>query len=194
MWNFGSSTVFLSFVLSLFPSSSSWQYFFSYYNIKNLMGLPCLSQRCRPLDNMLLHIFLDRSMRWLKRLMYNMLNFFKEIIVLQNIYIHTHIYTYIYTLLFSCQVVSDSLKPHGLQHARPPCPSPSPRDIYLIPGTSKRLSSHILGFPLEHAFLTVNLQLLAKIWIGWEFPKLLSPSSVCLIVLLPIYLFLLGFY
>ena len=27
-------------------------------------------------------------------------------------------------LLFSCLVVSDSLWPHGLQHARPPCPSP----------------------------------------------------------------------
>ena len=25
-------------------------------------------------------------------------------------------------------VVSDSLGPHGLQHARPPCPSPTPRD------------------------------------------------------------------
>ena len=29
-------------------------------------------------------------------------------------------------LLFSCSVVSDSLQPHGLQHARLPCPSPSP--------------------------------------------------------------------
>ena len=29
-------------------------------------------------------------------------------------------------LLFSCQVVSDSSRPHGLQHARLPCPSPSP--------------------------------------------------------------------
>ena len=28
---------------------------------------------------------------------------------------------------FSRSVVSDSLRPHGLQHARPPCPSPSPR-------------------------------------------------------------------
>ena len=26
----------------------------------------------------------------------------------------------------SCSVVSDSLWPHGLQHARPPCPSPTP--------------------------------------------------------------------
>ena len=27
---------------------------------------------------------------------------------------------------FSRSVVSDSLRPHGLQHARPPCPSPTP--------------------------------------------------------------------
>ena len=27
---------------------------------------------------------------------------------------------------FSCSVVSDSLRPHALQHTRPPCPSPTP--------------------------------------------------------------------
>ena len=27
---------------------------------------------------------------------------------------------------FSCSVVSNSLWPHGLQHTRPPCPSPTP--------------------------------------------------------------------
>ena len=30
-------------------------------------------------------------------------------------------------LLFNHPVVSDSLRPHGLKHTRPPCPSPSPR-------------------------------------------------------------------
>ena len=30
-------------------------------------------------------------------------------------------------LLFSHSVVSNSLRPHRLQHARPPCPSPNPR-------------------------------------------------------------------
>ena len=30
-------------------------------------------------------------------------------------------------LSFSCSVMSDSLQPHGLQHTRLPCPSPSPR-------------------------------------------------------------------
>ena len=34
---------------------------------------------------------------------------------------------YIMLLLFSCQVMSNSLQPHGLQHTRPPCPSPPPR-------------------------------------------------------------------
>ena len=28
---------------------------------------------------------------------------------------------------FSRSIVSDSLQPHGLEHARPPCPSPTPR-------------------------------------------------------------------
>ena len=31
------------------------------------------------------------------------------------------------SVLFSHSVVSNSLHPHGLQHARPPCPSPTPR-------------------------------------------------------------------
>ena len=30
------------------------------------------------------------------------------------------------TVQFSCSVVSDSLRPHELQQARPPCPSPTP--------------------------------------------------------------------
>ena len=32
----------------------------------------------------------------------------------------------IYSVQFSHSIVSDSLWPHGLQHARPPCPSPTP--------------------------------------------------------------------
>ena len=45
------------------------------------------------------------------------------------IYIYIYIYMYVcislYILLFSCPVMSDSLRPHGLQHTRHPCPSPS---------------------------------------------------------------------
>ena len=32
-----------------------------------------------------------------------------------------------HSVQFSHSVVSNSLQPHGLQHARPPCPSPTPR-------------------------------------------------------------------
>ena len=34
--------------------------------------------------------------------------------------------TYDSSVQFSHSVVSDSLRPHELQHARPPCPSPTP--------------------------------------------------------------------
>ena len=34
---------------------------------------------------------------------------------------------HINSVQFNHSVVSDSLRPHGLQHARPPCPSPAPR-------------------------------------------------------------------
>ena len=40
-------------------------------------------------------------------------------------------------VLFSLSVVSDSLQAHEEQHARPPCPSPSPRAC-----SNSRLSSH----------------------------------------------------
>ena len=33
---------------------------------------------------------------------------------------------YLYLVQFSCSVMSDSLWPYELQHARPPCPSPTP--------------------------------------------------------------------
>ena len=41
--------------------------------------------------------------------------------------LHIFMWWYTFSLVqFSCSVVSDSLQPHGLQHARPPCPSPTP--------------------------------------------------------------------
>ena len=36
-----------------------------------------------------------------------------------------YIYTVEYSVQFSCSVVSDSLRPHESQHARPLCPSPT---------------------------------------------------------------------
>ena len=38
--------------------------------------------------------------------------------------IHSYICS---SVQFGCSVVSDSLRPHESQHARPPCPSPTPR-------------------------------------------------------------------
>ena len=41
------------------------------------------------------------------------------------LYTHTHTHTHIY-VQFSHSVMSNSSKPHELQHMRPPCPSPTP--------------------------------------------------------------------
>ena len=53
------------------------------------------------------------------------------------------------TVQFSRSVVSDSLRPHQSQHARPPCPSPTPAVHSLMTIESVMPSSHlILGRPL----------------------------------------------
>ena len=38
-----------------------------------------------------------------------------------------HFINGVISVQFSCSVMSDSLRPHELRHARPPCPSPTPR-------------------------------------------------------------------
>jgi len=45
---------------------------------------------------------------------------------------------------FSHSVVSHSLQPHGLQHARPPCPSPTPSLLKLMSIKSVMPSSHLI--------------------------------------------------
>ena len=68
----------------------------------------------------------------------------------------------------SCSVVSDSLRPHGLQHARPPCPSPTPgvySNSYPLsqwchPTKSSSVipfSSHLESFPASGFFLMNQL-------------------------------------
>ena len=68
-----------------------------------------------------------------------------------------------FLLLFSRSVTSDSLWPHGLQHTRLPCPSPSPRAIsnpcpssqwyYLTISSSViPLSSCLQSFPASGSF------------------------------------------
>ena len=39
----------------------------------------------------------------------------------------SQILLYDFSVQFNCSVVSSSLRPHGLQHTRPPCPSLTPR-------------------------------------------------------------------
>ena len=63
----------------------------------------------------------------------------------------------------SHSVMSDSLRPHGLQHARPPCPSPTPgacsnscpSSQWCHPAISSSVipfSSHLQSFPASESF------------------------------------------
>ena len=68
----------------------------------------------------------------------------------------------LHSVQFSRSVVSDSLRPHGLQHARPPCSSPTPR-IYpnscplswwshpTISSSVVPFSSHLQSFPASES-------------------------------------------
>ena len=69
----------------------------------------------------------------------------------------------IYSVQFNHSVVSDSLRPHRLQHARPPCPSPTPRvhsnscplSRWRHPTISSSVipfSSHLQSFPASGSF------------------------------------------
>ena len=57
---------------------------------------------------------------------------------------------------FSFSVVSDSLRPHGLQHSRPPCPSPTPgvysNSLPTISSSVGHFSSHLQYFPASGSF------------------------------------------
>ena len=69
----------------------------------------------------------------------------------------------ILSVQFSRSVVSNSLQPHGLQHVRPPCPSPTP-GIYsnscplswwchpTISSSVIPFSSHLQSFPASGSF------------------------------------------
>ena len=48
---------------------------------------------------------------------------------------------------FSCSVMSDCLQPPGLQHAKPPCPSPTPR-VYPNSCPSSRWCHPTISHPL----------------------------------------------
>ena len=85
---------------------------------------------------------------------------------------------------FSFSVVSDSLWPNGLQHARPPCPSPTPRvysnscplSLCCIPTISSSVgpfSSHLQSSPASGSFPVLRIR-----WTKyWSFSFNISPSS-----------------
>ena len=67
------------------------------------------------------------------------------------------------SIQFSCSVVSDSLQPHESQHARPPCPSPTPgaysnsypsrqRCHPTISSSVVSFSSRLQSFPASESF------------------------------------------
>ena len=86
---------------------------------------------------------------------------------------------------FSCSVMSDSLQPHGLQHTRPPCPSPTPKAGSLMFTELLMASSHFsLLSPSPPAFNLSQHQGLFK-WVSsshqiakvLEFQLSISPSN-----------------
>ena len=87
-----------------------------------------------------------------------------------------------YSVQFSCSVVSDSLQPHGLQHARLPWPSPSPR-VCLNSHLMSRWChpSHSLLSPSSLAFRVFSNELALPIkwpeyW-NFSFSFSISPSN-----------------
>ena len=62
-----------------------------------------------------------------------------------------------YSFQFSCSAMSNSLWPHGLQHARPPCPSQTPRVLL-------KLMSIELVMPSNNLILCHPLLLLPSIF------------------------------
>ena len=86
---------------------------------------------------------------------------------------------------FSCSVVSDSLRPHESQHARPPCPSPTLR-VHSNSRPSSRSSSHLIHCrPLFHLppippsnRVFSNESTLRKRWSkNWSFSFSIIPSK-----------------
>ena len=88
---------------------------------------------------------------------------------------------------FSCSVMSDSLQPHGLQHARPPCPSPTP-GVYsnscplsqwchpTISSSVIPFSSCLQSFPAS-GYFSNELVLCIRWPKYWSFSFSISPSN-----------------
>ena len=91
-----------------------------------------------------------------------------------------------FSVQFSHSVVSNSLWPHGLQHARPPCPSPTPRAYSSSCPSSQwchpTISSSVIPFPSHlpsfPASVFSNESVLCMRWPKyWSFSFSISPSN-----------------
>ena len=89
---------------------------------------------------------------------------------------------------FSCSVMSDSLRPHGLQHARSPCLSPTPGAYsnscplsrWSYPAVSSPavpFSVHLQSFPAAESFQESVLHIRWPKY--WCFSFSISPSNGC---------------
>ena len=87
---------------------------------------------------------------------------------------------------FSCSVMSDSLRPHESQHARPPCPSPTPgvhsdsvHQVSDIIQPSHPLSPLLLLPPIPHSIRVFsNESTLHMRWPKyWSFSFSIIPSK-----------------
>ena len=85
----------------------------------------------------------------------------------------------VYSVQFTCSVMSDSLQPHEPQHARPPCPSPTPR-VHSNPCPLSQwchltISSSVVpfscpqSFPASASFQWVSCHLMYKVWFYMSF-------------------------
>ena len=90
----------------------------------------------------------------------------------------------LYSVQFSHSIVSDCLPPHGLQHARPPCPSPTPRayanSCPSCPWSSRLVLSHPFLTPLIFPSIRIfsNESVLCITWPKyWSFSFNISPSN-----------------
>ena len=86
-------------------------------------------------------------------------------------------------LLFSCSVMSHSLWPHGLQHARPPCPSPT-HGVHPDPCPLSQWCHPTICHPLLLPSIFPSIRVFSNesalcIWWPkyWSFSFSISPSS-----------------
>ena len=100
---------------------------------------------------------------------------------------------YIHSVQFSHSVMSDSLWPHGLQHAQLPCPSPAPRaysnSCPLSQWCHPTLSSSVIPFSSHlQSFQWLSISLFIRVFSNdsvlrirwpkyWSFSFSISPSN-----------------